>query len=201
MNNFIMIFSLLANAIAILLVYYSFGKKIEKSKRMIDTVIAFGVIYIITLVLYKLSTIMLNNPNIVKTAQTYLIMAFVPVNIILFVPFLTHSYMKMKDGQIDNDKFKKRFTIIIIIGILIFISEIFYFRGSVTNIINMKINQETQNNIVNEENTQSINQTNELTNNITSQNNIVNEENISNVNTNNNITKNNVLNEEANVNE
>ena len=57
MNTVIILFILIANIVAILLTYYSFSKDFEKSKKLFYTMISMGVIYIITLIVYLLSTI------------------------------------------------------------------------------------------------------------------------------------------------
>lgn len=136
MNAYITAFIGLANIIAILLVYYSFGKDFDKSKRIIDTMIAVGIMYIIVLITYLLSSIGLSKFEGSETAKTMMIMAFVPVNTILFVPFLIHSYMKTKNGALDIENLNKIAIVVIIIAIIIIISEFSYFRNSQKNIIN-----------------------------------------------------------------
>ena len=54
---FILLFILVANIVSILLIYHSFDKNIEKTKRLLYTMIAMGVVYIIVLIVYFFSSI------------------------------------------------------------------------------------------------------------------------------------------------
>ena len=54
---FILLFILVANIVSILLIYHSLDKNIEKTKRLLYTMIAMGVVYIIVLIVYFFSSI------------------------------------------------------------------------------------------------------------------------------------------------
>lgn len=56
MNNIVIsLFILVANAVAILLTYHSFGKDTEKTKKLFYTLIAMGIMYILILIIYFLA--------------------------------------------------------------------------------------------------------------------------------------------------
>ena len=48
MDIVIVLFILVANVIAVLLTYYSYGKNVDKSKRIFYIMISMGVVYIVT---------------------------------------------------------------------------------------------------------------------------------------------------------
>lgn len=166
-SNLIMIFIGVANIVAILLVYYSFGKEMEKQKKIINTMVTIGVIYIIALITYNLSSIGLEKNVVSNTAKMALLMVMVPVDTILFAPILIRSYMKKKSGEIELDKLNKIAITIGIIALIIMIFEFFYFRNFQKDIIDMKnkiqSNNVTSNEIVNEvKNNEQINSINNV---------------------------------------
>ena len=128
MDTIIILFIALANIIAILLVYFSLGKGMDKQKKLLPTMIALGSVYIITLVTYLLSSIGIEKTTAAKTARDMIIMAFVPVNTILFVPFLIRSYLKMKNKDIEIETLNKRVIVLGIIAVIVLIGEFAYFR-------------------------------------------------------------------------
>ena len=101
-NLVLTIFILLANIVAILLVYYSFDKKIEKSKRLMYTMIAMGVMYILILIVYFFSSIGIGNKEVTKNAKSMITFTFVPVNTIIILPILIRGYNKRKNNEIEN---------------------------------------------------------------------------------------------------
>lgn len=155
-NVFIMGFIIVANLIAILLTYYSFNKSIEKTKRLLYTMISVGVMYILILIVYSFSSI-----GIVKKASSaakdMITYTFVPVNTILVLPFMIRSFNKRKENEITTSQLNIRATIVLIITIVILVSEFFYFRKiqqGIIDIYNQKQNMESQNsqNLQNTEN-------------------------------------------------
>lgn len=129
MNSFIMIFSVFANLIAVLLIYNSFGRKEEKQKRLINTLIAMGAIYIVVLVVYFFSSLGIEKTLASDQTKTMLTLAFVPVNAILFIPFLVMSQRKVKERKLSRMVFSRRLAITIVLAVIVLISEFFYFRN------------------------------------------------------------------------
>lgn len=166
-SNIITLFIGLANIIALVLVYYAFEKEDEKGKRLMKTMIAVGVMYIIALIVYGLSSIGLEKNSTLNTAKTMYIMAIVPVNTIIIEPILLRSYRKMQSGVISMDKLNKRAIIVGIMAIIICISEFFYFRNAQKNIIEMcKAQNELKatNNTIQNEYNEEINTNNSINN-------------------------------------
>lgn len=148
MNNvFIMGFIIVANLIAILLTYYSFNKSIEKTKRLLYTMISVGVMYILILIVYSFSSIGIAK-KASSAAKDMITYTFVPVNTILVLPFMIRSFNKRKENEITTSQLNMRATIVLIITIAILVSEFFYFRKiqqGIIDIYNQKQNMESQN--------------------------------------------------------
>lgn len=150
MNNIVIfLFILVANVVSILLIYYSFNKNIEKTKRLLYTMIAMGVIYILVLIVYFFSSIGMPK-EIAEQSKEMITFTFVPVNAIILIPFLLRSFNRRKDNSITTEQLNKRAIIVVIVAIALLVGESFYF----TNIekgINDRINQKRneQNSIVN----------------------------------------------------
>lgn len=131
----ISIFILVANIIAIVSTYFSFGKKLGKDKKMMYTMIAIGVIYILTLIVYLLSSIGVNNSNVTSASREMITFTFVPVNTIILLPFLIRSFEKAKNKEIKTAKLNQRVIIVVVIAVILMITEFFYFRNIQKNII------------------------------------------------------------------
>ena len=98
MNSIITLFIIAANVIAILLVYFSLEKNMDKQRKIITIMASIGSVYIITLVVYLLSSIGVEKIAAAETVRNAIIMAIVPVNVILFLPFLICSFKKMQNN-------------------------------------------------------------------------------------------------------
>ena len=72
--------------------------------------------------------------------------SFVPVNVIIILPFLIRSFEKAKDKIITTAKLNKRVIIALIIGIVLIFTEFFYFRNIQKNIIDFGNKITEQNN-------------------------------------------------------
>lgn len=128
MDTVILLFILIANIVAILLTYYSFDRNIDKSKRIFYTMIGMGVVYIITLVVYLLSSIGIAK-EVSKNAKDMIIFSFVPVNTIIILPILIRSFYKKSNKKISMDKLNKIVTVMAIIALALVIGEFCYFKS------------------------------------------------------------------------
>ena len=89
-------------------------------------------------------------------------MAFVPVNVILFLPFLICSFKKMQNKIITMDSLNRRVIAVAILAVIVLIAEGSYFRNYQKKLKelekNVSSNQEAQaENLTNETNEQDIN--------------------------------------------
>lgn len=162
MDSIITLFIMAANVIAILLVYFSLEKNMNKQKKIITIMASIGSVYIITLVVYLLSSIGVEKISAAETVRNAIIMAFVPVNVILFLPFLIRSLKKMQSKIITMDSLNRRVIAVAILAVIVLIAEGSYFRNYQKKLKelerNVSSNQEAQaENLTNETNEQDIN--------------------------------------------
>lgn len=132
----IVLFIFVANCVALLLTYHSFDKKIDKNKRMLYTMIAVGVMYIVISITYFFSSIGIEK-EVSENSKNMITFTFVPVNSIIILPFLINSYKKARRKEIKMENFNKRVIIIGVIAFFLIISEFFYFRNIQNGIIRM----------------------------------------------------------------
>ena len=152
MNLFIILFILIANVVAYLLIFHSFGKEMDNNKKIKSTLMIIGGMYIITLIIYFLSGLGVEKVNNSEILRNYLMMAFVPVNLIIIIPYSVYSFMKAKKGNLSKQLLNKRLLVVEIVAIVIFIIEFFYFRTSQKNM--KRLADEAKNLINNQEVTQ-----------------------------------------------
>ena len=198
MNLFIILLILIANVVAYFLIFHSLGKEMESDKRIKTALIIIGAMYLITLVIYYLSGIGIGKFEKSESFRNYLMMAFVPVNLIIIVPYSIHSFMKTKKGKLNKKILNQRLLVIEIIALLILIIEFFYFRSAQKNM--KKMAEEAQNATKNQETVEKNEEkNNNEINNTEINNNEINNNTISNNTINNNETNNEI--EKKKVNE
>lgn len=165
MNNIVIyLFIVIANVVAMLLIYHSFDKNIEKTKKLIYTMISMGVMYILVLIIYFFSSIGLDK-EATKQAKDMITFSFVPVNSIILLPFLIRSFNKSKNREITTEQLNKRALIMIIIAIALVIGEFFYFKNIEKGIIDIANEKRATN--INQESLEENLITNELSNEMT----------------------------------
>lgn len=148
---------LLANVVAAVLIFHSFGKDTDKNKKITYTLIIVGAMYIVTLVIYFLSGIGIKKAVNTDTYRMYMMMAFVPVNLMILIPFTIYSCMETKRKKLKMKNLNNRLLIIEIVAIILIIGEFIYFRNAQKNLkrmqdeaINSTANNVSQNEILNE---------------------------------------------------
>ena len=153
MNLYLMIAIVIANAMAIGIVY-QFIKRLQNKEKLIIIAVSIALMYILVSITYWISGFGINK-EIHEQAKNFITHLFVPVNVILFIPYMTLQYMKLKENQIKQEKFLKRAIVVIVLLIVVLVIEYFYFRNIQNNIIKItdKVEQENtieQNEISNE---------------------------------------------------
>lgn len=136
---------MVTNIVAILLIYHSFEKNLDKSKKLLYTMISMGVMYIAILIIYFFSSIGIDK-DVAKESKQMITFTFVPVNSIILVPFLIWSFNKKKHKEITTEQLNRRTIIMGVIAIILVIVEFFYFRNIEKGIINVKNQKEALNN-------------------------------------------------------
>ena len=122
----------IVNILAILIVY-KFLKKLPKKEILVFLAVSVAIIYILISIVYWFSGFGIEE-NIHEKSKKYVIYVFVPVNIILFVPFIAAKYNKLKSKDIKLEKFIKNVMITFIIMIIVLVVEFFYFKKIQQNI-------------------------------------------------------------------
>ena len=144
MNIFLLLAILLANAIALLLVY-QFIKKLEKRDIVIFMAVSVASIYIGVSIIYWISGFGIDD-RINEAARNFMTFLFVPINIILLIPFVASKYTKYKNGKINKRDFAERVIKVVVVAIIILALECIYFKHMKKNIktLNNNIEQTMQ---------------------------------------------------------
>ena len=145
MNIFLTIAIALANIISVVTVY-QFVKRLDKKQMVIFIAISVGIMYMLISAIYWLSGIGVD-ARLHESSKNFVLYLFVPVNVLLFVPYFASKYMKLKENQIKRTDFVKTIEKLAILLVVISALEFFYFRNIQTNIANI---QEQANVIVNQ---------------------------------------------------
>ena len=163
MNLFLTIAIIITNIVAVVLVYQIL-KKQPKKEILIFIAIGIAIIYGIISIIYWLSGIGIDE-SVHNATKNFVVYLFVPVNVILFMPYIAIQYKKIrlskKVEKYDLEKLSTKVTILIMIFIAISIGEYFYFRNIQNNIKNIGT-ENNKNNVI--ENSVIVNEN--ITNNI-----------------------------------
>lgn len=165
MNIYIMLAIVLANIIAISIVY-QFIKRLDKKEKIIFIAISVAIVYILISITYWISGFGIDE-KIHSQCKEFVTYMFVPVNVILFIPFIAFNYIKFKDKKIKQEDLLKKVFIIAIIAVIVLIGEYFYFKNIQNNVKQISQNVEEKQNItITNEQTNTNNQLNEEINSI-----------------------------------
>ena len=157
MNIYFMIIILLANVIGIAIVY-QFIKKLENKEKLVFIAISVALMYNLISIVYWFSGFGMDK-NVHEASKNFVLYLFVPVNVILFIPYFASQYMKLRSNKIKLEKFINKLSTIVVLLIVVLVIEYFYFRNIQENINEMKYTQnvtqntqvEIQNEIINNE--------------------------------------------------
>lgn len=138
MNVFILGCIGFINIITIFGIYQGLHE-VEKKKRIGFLAIGFGGMYLIVSGIYLLSSIGIEQKELLGQTKQLLTFTFVPVNSIISLIFLARSYSKLLAKQIKLEKFKKICIIIAIILLVAFIFEYFYFKSVNQSILDIAL--------------------------------------------------------------
>ena len=147
MNMFLTIAIALANIISIVTVY-QFIKRLDKKEIVIFIALSVGIMYILISTIYWISGFGVDE-KIHEASKNFVLYIFVPVNVLLFVPYIASRYMKLKENEIKRSDFAKTIEIAVVLLIVVLILEFFYFRNIQTNIVSIKEKTNTITNVVN----------------------------------------------------
>ncbi len=174
----IFLFILFFNIISIALMYYCLGD-LTKKEKFIFIAVGTGIMYILTSIVYWISTNGIEITEVSETGKNLITFLFVPVNAILVLPILAKSYSKTKFGSLKSDVFIKRGIVLGILLFIVLIVECNYFKNIQEGVVNL-IKQNAQ---TSEENNNSLNYVNENLENEVSEK-ILNETEVNSINQN-----------------
>lgn len=156
MNIYLMIGILVANILAIAIVY-QFIKKLEKKQKLLFIAISVAIMYILISIVYWFSGFGIDE-TVHEESKNFVLYLFVPVNVILFVPYFASQYMKVRLKQIKVEKFINKLATLIVLLIVVLVFEYFYFRNIQVNIKTMEwMENNASNNQVEVQNEDTIN--------------------------------------------
>lgn len=165
MNIYMILAILLANIIAVAIVY-QFIKRLSSKEKLVFIATSVAVIYILLTIIYWSSGFGIDE-KIHEASKSFIIYLFVPINLILFIPFIASAYMKLKENKIKLDKFLNRCIKVVVIYLIFLVIQFFYFKNIQNNINNTISDME---NSANQEENQKLNSIdNKLTNSITNE--------------------------------
>lgn len=186
---FILLFIFILNVVAIVLTY-KFLPDMEKRDRIIFVGVGIAIIYMLTSLVYWISTKNVKIEEVSNMGKNIITFMFVPINSIAVLPIIAKSYNKYKIGRLATDKLRNRVIAISIPLIIILIIECVYFKNiqdSVVKLIEQNaasnadkqiivnmLNEQTTNETANETENNQESQANEMANTATEQTNSVN---------------------------
>lgn len=143
----IILFILILNIVSILLMYRCLTG-FEKKERLIFVAAGTAIMYVLTSIVYWISTRNIEITEVAQTGKDLIIFAFVPINGILILPIFAKSFSKFKNGSLDGRVLKNRGIVLGAILIILLILEGIYFKNIQEQVVNLLLNQE---NIQNEQ--------------------------------------------------
>lgn len=141
----IILFILILNVISILLMYRCLPN-IEKKEKFIFIAAGTAIMYVLTSIVYWISTRNVEITEVSQTGKDLIIFAFVPVNGIIILPILAKSFSKYRKGNLDGRVLRNRGVFLGIILIVLLILEGIYFKNIQEQVINLlNENEKVQN--------------------------------------------------------
>lgn len=129
-------FTLILNVVTIALVYYCLSDSLKKEK-VIFIAVGIAIIYILTSLVYWISTKDIKIKEVSETCKNLITFLFVPINAIITLPIVAKSYNKYKSGSLKQDKFRNRLIVIGGVLLIILIIECSYFKNIQNGIIKL----------------------------------------------------------------
>ena len=145
MNTILIAFIVVIN-LASAFVIFKVLSNIELKNKLILVAIGEIAMYVILFIVYGVSSVGANE-TIVNSSRQIILFTLLPINIICIELPIMLTLKKLQQGDIDDNKFKRRMSIYLIIGLIILILEFNYIRDIQTGISNFISNSNYINNI------------------------------------------------------
>ena len=124
--------------ISIIWIWHNLGN-IEKPRKIAFILIGLCITYLITIVLYNISSTDMTYPSeeIKKMVSNTLILIFTGLNALIFLPFIANLFDNILEEEIEKNQAQKRMIVIFIIFIVCVFIENGYLKDTQEGIINM----------------------------------------------------------------
>ena len=134
----IMIAAVFIFIISIVWIWHNLGN-IEKPRKILFILIGLLIIYLITVLLYHLSSSDITYPSeeVQKTVSNTLILVFTGLNSLILLPFTANVFDKILEEEIEKNQAQKRFIVILIIFLVCIFVETGYLKDTQEGIINI----------------------------------------------------------------
>ena len=175
----IILFILILNVVSILLMYRCLVNS-DRKEKLIFIAAGTALMYILTSIVYWISTREIEMTEVSQTGKDLIIFAFVPINGIIILPLFAKSFTKFKDRKISGTVLRNRGIVLGVVLLILLILECIYFKNiqeQVVNYITEQTRVQNEQQELDNENLTNTNSNNDITNtvddNVTS--NIVND--------------------------
>lgn len=124
--------------ISIVWIWHNLGN-IEKPRKILFILIGLLIMYLITVLLYHLSSSDITYPSeeVQKTVSNTLILVFTGLNSLILLPFTANVFDKILEEEIEKNQAQKRFIVILIIFLVCIFVETGYLKDTQEGIINI----------------------------------------------------------------
>lgn len=132
----ILFFIIVLNIIAIGLTYYCLDN-MEKKEKMIFIAVGIAITYMLTSLVYWISTKNVSVKEVSETGKNIITFMFVPINGILILPILAKSYAKYERGRLEIIQFRNRCIVLAFLALIVLVLECSYFKDIQNGVIEM----------------------------------------------------------------
>ena len=144
----IILFILILNVVSILLMYRCLVNS-DRKEKLIFIAAGTALMYILTSIVYWISTRGIEITEVSQTGKDLIIFAFVPINGIIILPLFAKSFTKFKDRKISGTVLRNRGIVLGVVLLILLILECIYFKNIQEQVVNYITEQ---NRVENEQN-------------------------------------------------
>ena len=132
----IVIIAIVIYAILVTWCWHNLGR-IEKSKKIIYIIIGTIIIFIITNIVYSISKADVSYPEeqIEGTVRNTLLLVFTALNGLIVMPYIAKQLDRIREKEIEKEKFTKKMILLLIVFILCLILESGYLKDTQLGIL------------------------------------------------------------------
>ena len=132
----IVIVAIIIYAILITWCWHNLGR-IENSKKIIYILVGMIIIFIITNIVYSISKVNIQYPEqqMESTIQNMLVLVFTALNGLIVMPYIAKQLDRIREKEIEKEKFTKKMILLLIVFILCLILESGYLKDTQLGIL------------------------------------------------------------------